>query len=99
MTIADDGSNGTDPTPANNTALDSTLLNAAPDLVVTTSNGLSSVTPGSVLSYTVAYRNQGNQIATGVVLTQTLPAGTTFNAAGAPAGPRLHPALECTLSL
>ena len=86
VSILDDGLNGAEVTPGNNTALDSTLLTSAPDLVVTTDNGLSSVTPGSALSYTLSYRNDGSQSATGVVLTQTLPVGTTFNAAASTAG-------------
>ncbi|RYD76657.1 MAG: DUF11 domain-containing protein, partial [Verrucomicrobiaceae bacterium] len=78
--ISDDGENGVDANPADNSATETDSLNAAPDLLITTDNGLSSVTPGSTLSYSIAFRNQGNQGATGVILTQTLPAGTAFNA-------------------
>jgi uncharacterized repeat protein (TIGR01451 family) len=40
--------------------------------------------PGDLITYTISYRNQGNGPAAGVVLTETLPANTTF--AGSPPG-------------
>src|SRR5207237_1177171 len=41
---------------------------------------------GEPITYTLAYSNVGNQVATGVVLTETLPANTSFNAAASTAG-------------
>ncbi len=84
--IADDGDNGADPTPANNSAIDSDILTAAPDLVLVKTDQHTATTPGSILSYTLDYRNDGNQDATGVILTETLPAGTRFNAAASSQG-------------
>ncbi|MDB6175336.1 MAG: hypothetical protein JWL59_4647 [Chthoniobacteraceae bacterium] len=84
--IADDNSNGTDLNPANNTGTDSDLLNAAPDLVLTHADGVTATTPGSLLTYNLAYHNDGHQDATGVVLTETLPAGTSFNANASDSG-------------
>jgi uncharacterized repeat protein (TIGR01451 family) len=81
VTVADDGTNGTDPTPANNTATDTTPVTAAPDLSVTKSDGGGAATPGATVTYTIAYANSGVQAATGVVLTETVPANTTFAAA------------------
>ncbi len=76
----DDGSGGPDPTPGNNTATDVDTLDAAPDLTVTKDDGVDIVSPGSLLAYAINYANVGNQNATGVVITETVPAGTTFNA-------------------
>ncbi|MEA3210564.1 MAG: hypothetical protein QOE70_3621 [Chthoniobacter sp.] len=64
-----------------------TPLNAAPDLqMASVSDGATTVNPGGSLAYTLTYNNHGNQNATGVVLTETLPTGTTFNAAGSSVG-------------
>ena len=38
------------------------------------------------ITYTLSYANNGNQDATGVVLSDTVPAGTTFNAGASTAG-------------
>jgi uncharacterized repeat protein (TIGR01451 family) len=84
-TIADDGANGADPTPANNTATDTTLV-AAPDLQLTKTDGGSAVVPGGTVAYTLAYTNAGSSAVTGAVITETLPAGTTFNASASTPG-------------
>ena len=76
--VRDDGTNGADPTPLNNTASDTDTLVAAPDLKVTKTDGKGSAQPGQTLNYTVTISNAGNQAATGVILTDTLPANTTF---------------------
>ena len=77
-TATDDGTNGPDPTPADNTATDTDTLVAAPDLVLLKDDGVVSVVAGQTLTYTLTFRNDGNQAATGVTLTDTLPANTTF---------------------
>jgi uncharacterized repeat protein (TIGR01451 family) len=84
--IADDGTNGTDPTPANNTGSDATPLTGAPDLSITKSDGGVSVTPGGTVAYTLTYANGGNRGASGVVLAETVPANTTFNSGASTAG-------------
>jgi len=81
-TITDDGTNGADPTPGNNTALDTTPLNAQPDFTLNKSDGNVTAVPGDVVTYTLNYANLGNQSATGVVLTETVPANTTFAGSG-----------------
>jgi len=43
--IADDGANGADPTPANNSSTDTDTLNAAPDLTITKTDGVSKFRP------------------------------------------------------
>jgi uncharacterized repeat protein (TIGR01451 family) len=77
-TVADDGANGPDPTPANNTATDVDAVLAAPNLTLSKDNGVTTVTPGSTLVYRLIITNSGNQLAAGIVLTDTLPAHTTF---------------------
>jgi uncharacterized repeat protein (TIGR01451 family) len=100
---ADDGSNGPDPTPANNSGSDTTPVDAAPDLSVTKSDGGATVVPGGTVAYTLNYANPGNQNATGVVLTETVPASTTFNPGASTAGwvcvPDNNAGSTCTLAV
>ena len=77
-TVTDDGGNGADPTPANNTDTDIDSLATTPDLVVTKTDGVTTASPGDTLTYTVTISNAGAQDATGVIATDTLPANTTF---------------------
>jgi uncharacterized repeat protein (TIGR01451 family) len=86
VTVADDGTNGADPTPANNTASDTTPVDAAPDLAVTKDDGGVSTTPGGTVAYTLSYVNNGDQGAAGVVLSETVPANSSFNAGASTAG-------------
>jgi uncharacterized repeat protein (TIGR01451 family) len=101
--IADDGANGTDPTPGNNSGSDTTPLTAAPDLSITKSDSGASVAPGGTVSYTLTYANSGSIGATGVVLTETVPANTTFNAGASTAGwvcvPDNNAGSICTLAI
>jgi uncharacterized repeat protein (TIGR01451 family) len=101
--VADDGTNGTDPTPANNSGSDTTPVTGAPDLSVTKSDGGASVSPGGTVSYTLSYSNAGNRGASGVVLTETVPADTTFNAGASTAGwvcaPNNNAGSGCTLAI
>ncbi|MCX6049900.1 MAG: hypothetical protein NT075_32785 [Chloroflexi bacterium] len=78
--VNDDHSNGDDPTPSNNSAGDTTPLTAAPDLVLSKSDGGATGVPGGTIVYTLSYTNTGNQDATGVVLVETVPDNTQFNA-------------------
>ena len=86
VSITDDGTSGADPTPANNTDADTDVLVAAPDLFVTKDDAQSVVAAGDLVSYTINYGNDGSQGATGVVLTETLPAGVAFDAANSSSG-------------
>lgn len=100
-TVTDDGSQGPDPVPGNNTATATAALEAAPALRVT-KTGPASARPGDTIAYQITYTNSGTQEATGVELDETVPQHTTFVAAasnpgwscadGAPAG------TPCTLS-
>jgi len=84
--IADDGANGTDPTPANNSSTDTDTLNAAPDLTLGKTDGVSKRRPGRYADLYPDLQHAGTQNATGVVLTENLPAGATFVSAGSTAG-------------
>lgn len=75
--IADDGG-------VTETASDSDTLVAAPDLAVTKTDNLTQVGAGQTLTYTIGYSNVGTQGATGVVLTDELPANLTFSSANNP---------------
>lgn len=84
--IIDDGANGADPTPGNNTGSDDTPLGAAPDLTIEKSDRVDLVSAGETLVYTLTVRNVGNQDATGVVIEETVPSGTTFAPASSTSG-------------
>ncbi|MEK6281956.1 MAG: Ig-like domain repeat protein [Acidobacteriota bacterium] len=83
--IAHDGTYEPDYIPANNTTTDTDTLNAAPDLNISKTDGVIAATPGSTLTYTINYSNVGTQNAAGVVLTETVPVGTTFTTTGSSA--------------
>src|SRR6185436_1575817 len=69
----------TDPVAGNNSATDSDTLTAEADLSVATTDSPDPVNAGTNVTYTVTVSNSGGpSSAAGVVLTDTLPAGTTF---------------------
>ena len=84
--IGDDGASGPDPTPANNCDTVDTPRGASPDMAINkTDNGVIT-TEGGVIVYTLTYTNIGGTAATGVIITDTVPANTTFNAANSSPG-------------
>ena len=101
--IADDGDNGSDPNPDDNSDSDTTPLDAAPNLVLSKDDGGVTAAPGGTVSYTLSYQNIGEQDATGVVLTETVPANTVFEAAASTAGWICSPddlaGASCTLAV
>src|SRR5581483_6444130 len=70
---------GADLNNGDNTSSDTDTLNPAVDLRITISDGGVTAVAGETVSYTVTYANVGSVAAGGVVLTETLPANTTFN--------------------
>lgn len=82
---------------------DTTPLTAAPALGLTKSDGGASAVPGNLLSYELGYSNTGDEDAASTVLSETVPAQTTFNAAASTAGwacvPDLNPGSVCSLDL
>jgi uncharacterized repeat protein (TIGR01451 family) len=77
--IGDDGANGVDPTPNDNTSTDTTPVTAKPDMVIDKSdNGLTSLRANQLITYTLTFSNVGNQAATGIIITESVPANTVF---------------------
>ena len=101
--VSDDGNNGPDPTPGNNTDGDNTPVTAAPDLTIIKDDGGASAVAGGAIAWTLNYANVGNQDATGVELTDTVPANSTFNAGASTAGwscvPDVSAGSVCTLAV
>jgi uncharacterized repeat protein (TIGR01451 family) len=58
-----------------------TPIDAAPDLVITKSDGVTTVAPGATTAYTLGVANVGDQAAANVLISDQVPADTTFNAA------------------
>ncbi len=80
-----------------------TNTQAGVDLQVTKSDGDVTAQPGDTIAYTLAYTNAGTGGAAGVVLTETVPANTTFNAGASTAGwncvPDGNAGSTCTLAI
>ncbi len=72
--ISDNGSSGIDPKSDD----EDTPLDAVPDITVTKTDHVTQVAPGATLTYEIVVSNVGNQDATGVLVVDTIPAGTTF---------------------
>lgn len=101
--VADDGANGTDVDPSNNSTSDVDTVDNVVDLQLVKTQPAGVLILGAPITYTLAYSNVGNVAATGVVITETVPADTTFVAAGSTAGwscPDSSPAgTVCTLNI
>ncbi len=65
-------------TPAVAGAAISTTVSSSPTLTITKTDAPDPVTAGSNVTYTLSYSNTGNANATGVVVSDTVPANTTF---------------------
>src|SRR3989442_7040040 len=55
-----------------------TTVTSAPVLTVSATDAPDPVTAGGTITYTLGYANTGNSGATGVILSDTVPANTTF---------------------
>ncbi len=86
-------SSAADPTPANNSATETTPLAPDADLSVT-KTGPVTATAGTDITYAISIDNAGPSDAANVSLTDTLPAGTTFVSMTQTSGP----AFTCTAS-
>jgi uncharacterized repeat protein (TIGR01451 family) len=76
-------SNATDPNLANNSASATTTVNAQTDLRVTKTDSADPAVINAPLTYTLTATNLGPSNATGVVVTDTLPASAAFVSASA----------------
>ena len=73
--------NEPDPNMANNTSTVTTQINALDDLAIVKTASANPVIAGNALTYTLAASNNGPSNATGVTITDTLPAGVTYASA------------------
>jgi uncharacterized repeat protein (TIGR01451 family) len=77
--VGDDGANGADETPQNNVATDTNSVIGAIVLRLTKSDGgMSAVNPNATIVYTLTLSNIGDIGASNAVVTETVPAHTTF---------------------
>ncbi|HEV7486850.1 MAG TPA: G8 domain-containing protein [Thermoanaerobaculia bacterium] len=78
----------TDPTPGNNSATDSDTLIASADLSITKTDGVTTITAGGSLTYTITASNAGPSNATGATVTDTFltSLSCTWTCAGAGGG-------------
>ncbi|WP_346837710.1 isopeptide-forming domain-containing fimbrial protein [Microbulbifer sp. SAOS-129_SWC] len=83
--VTDDGSNGQDPTPDNNHDMKPLEVEFV-DLVIDKDDGDAFPGPTDGYSYTLSYANRGNTTADNVVITETLPPNTSFDAANSTPG-------------
>ncbi|NOK63063.1 MAG: hypothetical protein GFH27_549279n506 [Chloroflexi bacterium AL-W] len=101
--ITDDGDNGPDPTPDDNSDNEETPVDASPDLTLIKTDNQTNTVPGATLVYTLTYANVGDQDASDVEINETVPRGTTFNAdAGTPGwscNDNAPAGTNCTLSI
>jgi uncharacterized repeat protein (TIGR01451 family) len=67
----------TDPTPGNNSATDTDTVGAQADLAITKTDGVTTVTPGGSVTYTITASNAGPSNATGATVADTFPASLT----------------------
>ena len=88
-----------DPTPANNTAGAFTTANARADVRIAKSDQPDPVIVGRSLTYTLAITNYGPSQAVGLLVTDTLPAQTTFVSASSGCTYQVAPtSVVCTIA-
>ncbi len=99
--VPTDGDPGTVCDPAGPTDCEPTVtpVIAAPDMALTKDDGGVTVMPGDVITYTLTYTNNGDEGATGVVLTETVPANTTFTGSGWTCDPDNTAGSMCTFTV
>ncbi|MSQ98082.1 MAG: DUF11 domain-containing protein [Xanthomonadales bacterium] len=68
-----------DPVPGNNNATDTDTLAPSANLGITKTDGVTAVTPGGTVTYTIAASNAGPSAVNGATVTDTLPAALTCN--------------------
>ena len=74
-------------------------VDAEPDMALTKDDGGVTVMPGEVLTYTLTYTNNGDEGATGVKITETVPANTTFTGSGWTCTPDASAGSMCTFDV
>lgn len=66
-----------DASPADNTATDNSTVNLNANLSITKTDGLTNITPGATVTYSVVVGNAGPDTANGAIVTDTVPASIT----------------------
>lgn len=88
--VTDDGVNGPDLDPSNNSDDDEDNIDhgdeSGVDLIVIKSDGQTEAEEGQALNYTITVLNAGDQDATGVEIEETVPNDTAFNLAASSVG-------------
>jgi uncharacterized repeat protein (TIGR01451 family) len=79
---------GTEPDPddSNNSATETTTVNRPADLRITKTASVDSVVAGTSFSYDLSVRNNGPLDASGITVSDTLPAGLSFRSSGSSSG-------------
>jgi uncharacterized repeat protein (TIGR01451 family) len=67
----------TDSNPASNTATDSDTINLNANLGITKTDGLTTINPGSAVTYTIVVSNAGPDTSNGSIVTDTVPVTIT----------------------
>jgi uncharacterized repeat protein (TIGR01451 family) len=84
--IGDDGKNGPDLTPGNNSTSDQAPITTAGPRLALQKLVSNAAVPGGALAYSLATTNTGDREALGVTLRETVPVHTRFSAAASTAG-------------
>ena len=84
-----------DPNPNNNTVEETTQVTPVADLAITKTDSTDPVAQGSDLTYSIVVTNNGPSEATGLIITDTLPADVTFDSAS-PACARSNGIVTCS---
>ncbi|MFN8344419.1 MAG: ExeM/NucH family extracellular endonuclease [Spirosomataceae bacterium] len=71
------GGSISDPNPGNNSATDTDMLSPQADLGITKTDGVTTVTPGGSVTYTITASNSGPSNANGVTVADVFPASLT----------------------
>jgi large repetitive protein len=115
VSTVDNSAPGPDPTPQNNMASDTDTLKANPDLFVTKTDNLTTISAGQLDTYMLTVGNRGDEGASGVIVRDPIPQGATFvsasnggklsngkvvwNLGTVPAGARIELTVTVNLSL
>jgi uncharacterized repeat protein (TIGR01451 family) len=98
-TVAE-GAGDTDSDPTNNDDTETTTVNREADLSITKTESADPVIAGTTFSYSINVTNSGPSDASGVTVSDTLPAGLTFSSGGSSIGcSAVGQAVTCTVGL